>query len=123
MTATATATQVADATREERRAALIELADLVDTEDRYCSIKPISPVLVRLVPALCSRKITDVQVALDMFGELVGAIAERRKYVSNERDFLLQRELPDTAATREAMHEHVQSDVDLWADRLMAAAR
>lgn len=119
---TAASTVVAlDATRDERRAALIELADLIDTEDHYCVVKPLSPVLGRLVPALCSRKITDRDLAVSLFAELVAAVAERRRFCSNETDWLLAHDLPDTDAMREATLGRLESDVDTWANRLMGA--
>jgi hypothetical protein len=107
-----------DATRDERRAALVELADLIDTEDRS-TVKPLTPVLRRLVLALCSRKITDPDVAVNLFSQLVGAVADFHRFTGNETDWLLAHELPDTDDMREAWHGRLDSGVQCWAGRLM----
>jgi hypothetical protein len=107
-----------DATRDERRAALIEIAGLIDVEDRS-TVKPLTPVLRRLVLAVCSRKIADPDVAVNLFSQLVGAVAEFRRFCGNERAWLHAHELPDTDDMREAWHGRLDSDVQCWAGRLM----
>lgn len=119
MTST-TITRPAEVTADQRRAALVELADHIDTEDRYPNSAPFTPVLPILVSALCSRKVaSDVDLALNLFSQLVEAVAEFTRFCGNESSWLDTHDLPTSDRQRQATFADLQSDVDTWADRLM----
>jgi hypothetical protein len=109
-------------TKDQRRAALLELAGWVDIEDRHPSSAPFSPVLSLIVPPLCAFTVArDVDGAVNMFNQLVGAVHELGRFTANEDDWLDAHDLPRTDRQREVTHAHLQSDVDTWANRLMGA--
>lgn len=118
MTVAVAERQATDATREQRRTALIELAELIDGEDRHPGSAPFTPVLGRMVPALASRLCLD---PLAYFNGLVAAVAELRAFTSNEGEWLIAHDLCDTAEARANQSQGLRADVDLWADRLMRA--
>lgn len=122
MTATVTRLRT-DATQEQRRAALIELAEQISVEDRFPNSAPFTPVLGLIVPSLASHLVArDLDLTLNLFSELIGAVKEFGRFVGNEDDWLAEHELPRTDRTRATTYERLRSDVDLWADRLMARA-
>lgn len=102
------ATLTTTATVEERRAALVELADVTDTEDRRTGKGPISPVLELIIPPLCAFPVArDVAGAVNMFNQLVGATADLHRA---------------TWLGDEVGMDRAQCDVDTWANRLVGRA-
>lgn len=107
-------------TREQRRAALIELAEHISAEDRHPAAAPLTPVLPWLVTAVASRKCTD---PVGCFNELVEAVAEFSAFTADEGHWLVEHDLRDTNEARTNQSERLQADIDSCADRLMGVAR
>lgn len=106
-----------------RRNALLELATIIDGEDRSPThTGPISLVLDLIVPPLCAFLVAeDVIDAVNMFGQLVAAVAEKQRYDNAPADYAAAIEWPTRDDALEALDARLQSDIDHWADKLMGA--
>lgn len=97
------------ATHEQRRTALVELSDLVDTERRYPSSQPLTPVLDLIVPTLASHTVEPAR-AVELFESLCAAVGERHRSLSKGTG---------SASLDETVEARLLADVDLYADLLM----
>ena len=105
------------ATADQRRAALMELADLIAVEDGQArGDKPLSPVVDLIVPPLCSHLCPDPVKA---FNALVAAKQEFSTFVADEADWATAHDFGTSAETLANLYERLLSDVEFAADALM----
>ena len=101
-----------DVTIDQRREALLELASLVSSEDRHKGSKPLSAVLDLIIPplSLCPNPV-------ETFNQLVAAHDEFTSFVSDETEYATAHDWGTSADALADLHEKLQGDIDLWADR------
>ena len=102
-------------TPEQRREALKTLAQEVDLEER-CKSPTWWPVCSLIVPTLAAAVVTD---PMRLFVDLVFATTEFRRFVGNERDWLMEHELGTSDEVAANTYERLEQEIDFCADRLM----
>jgi hypothetical protein len=103
-------------TAEQRRQALLELADLIGDEDHRDNFKLFTPVIDLWVPVTASSLCVD---PIGTFNQLVGAISERQSFCNNETEYAVKNGHGTSDEALSNLGDKLQADVDLWADRLM----
>lgn len=102
-------------TVDQRRDALLELAEAVANEQgRVC--RPISLVLPLIVPSLAAAAVSNV---LAEFDDLVDAVTVRSRFVADPDEWLARHDLPLSSAVYEAQDEATEQQVDQCLDALM----
>jgi hypothetical protein len=119
MTADATRTAVRDfgsyPTLDQRREALLELAEAVSNEQgRAC--QPISQVLPLIVPTLAAASVSNVLAGFDV---LVEAVRERQRFNADPDQWLLAHDLTLDDRVWESMDDSTLAEVDEALDALM----
>lgn len=109
------------ATHEQRRQALIELAEQIGTEARYPQSRPFTPVIDLVVPTLAAHTV-DPARAVQVFDDLVFAVCERARFVANEAEYAMEHDWATSDAALQLLSDRLLSAVDESADALMGAA-
>lgn len=118
MTAIATTTDAPSV--EQRRTALIALAEAVDLEDRFPSTAPFTPMVRDWVAPACGWPLRgNPDVAFNLFGDLVAAVADLSRFTGDECGWLSSHDLPVSDRMCELTFARLRSDVDACVDRLV----